>query len=578
MDNDMKSELNTRMCVLLIIFAVFGIYYPAIFLPLNSVDDSGMYNYLLNTDEFSFRSIFTPGGMYYRPVIIVSFMLDKYVWGLEESFMHLENIIFHLLNTLLVFAVARKSALLQGIRSELVPLVAAVFFAVHPINTEAVNWISGRTDLLACFFLLLSVFLLLRKSPGRALTFLAALSMLVACFAKETAIFLLPAAMLLPFFQKVDGFEPPPIRLTIQKNLSHFILFSTAGIGYFAFRTLGFNRGDVGVSRVITHVAGDQSAGLLISLRLFFKAAGFYLKKLFLPFPLNFGIIHVSDFYLPVGVFVAFLVLWLLTRRTLTSFFFICAAAIGSSALIIPLLRLAWTPLGERYMYIPSAFFVIGLTFTIYQWEKRKQYQTIFSLGIFLVAIIAVYGTVNRTILWQDNLALFQDTQRKSPDFIPAQNQIGVEFYKLGKAKESAAVIMSMKISDDLINSQYALLSKSSVLANKGDLEGAKELLNLALENPGKHEILICQGLLDIYELEGKAGTSVQAKLYPDKVRLLSRLYILSGNPFDQYRLGQVYMHHNELKLAKAAFSLAASKAPPIAYYRLPALKLAEKL
>ncbi len=85
-------------------------------------------------------------------------MMDKFIWGLEESFMHLENIFFHLANTLLVYAVARRAAdyLTNTIPSCTVR--AALFFAIHPLNTEVVNWISGRTDLLAGFFLFLAMY------------------------------------------------------------------------------------------------------------------------------------------------------------------------------------------------------------------------------------------------------------------------------------------------------------------------------------------------------------------------------------------------------------------------------------
>ena len=197
----MIIQISKRTSLLLLIFIVLGIYFPAIFAPISSIDDPGMYSYLLNTDNFTIRNIFyTGGGNYYRPILVVSYMMDKYVWGLEESFMHLENIVFHLLNVLLVFAIAQKAALLQGIRSGIVPLIAALFFAIHPLNTEVVAWIAGRTDLLAGFFLFFSVWLLLRQPTNYALTLLAAFSMLVACLAKETAIFFLPAAMIIPYF------------------------------------------------------------------------------------------------------------------------------------------------------------------------------------------------------------------------------------------------------------------------------------------------------------------------------------------------------------------------------------------
>ncbi len=484
----MKNTITTRTCFLLLVFAVLGVYYPAIFSPLNSVDDPGMYNSLLNHESFTLRELFFPGGSseYYRPMLLISYLMDKYVWGLQESFMHLENVVFHLCNTLLLFAVARRATLLQGIKGVLTPLAMALFFALHPINTEPVNWIAGRTDLLACFFVLFSVWLMLRLPGFWIGSCLAALSLLMACLAKETAIFFLPAALILPFFMpKAETGEMPTLLYTLRRNIQHFILFTAAGISYFVFRALAFTRGDSGVSRVLSHVAGDQSSGFLDTLHLVLKAAGFYLKKLFFPFPLNFAIIHVSDLYLYLGVVLFFVVLWLLYRRTLSGFFFIAAVSVGSSALIIPLLRLTWSPLAERYLYIPSAFFVIGMGLVLHGHCKSEQRGKILTVCVCFLLLIAVYGTVSRTLLWQDNLALFQDTLKKSPGFMPAKNEIANALYARGREQEAEAVFNSIELPENLVNFQLGLMSKAASLARQGNVDGAKDVLKLALENTG---------------------------------------------------------------------------------------------
>ncbi|MDD2310808.1 MAG: hypothetical protein PHH91_14630 [Desulfuromonadaceae bacterium] len=575
----MNINITTTASRLLLVLIVLSIYYPTIFAPLNSIDDPGMYAYLLNTDNFSLRNIFSSGGgNYYRPILIVSYMMDKYVWGLEESFMHLENVVFHLLNTLMVFAIARKGAMLQGIRSVMVPFIAAFFFSIHPLNTEVVAWIAGRTDLLAGFFLFLSVWLLLRQTSNYLLTALAALSMLIACLAKETAIFFLPAAMILPFYISNSEDTRSSFRITFISNLPHVLIFLFAGASYFAFRTGAFVRSDAGVSQVFIHVGGEKSVGLLLNLRLVFKAAGFYLKKLFIPFPLNFGIMHVSDLYIPLGILLFVFVLWILTRRTLTSFFFVCAAAISSSALMIPLLKQTWTPLAERYMYIPSAFFIMGLTFAIYRWEKRMQYQTIITGILTLVAGIAIHGTASRTILWQDNLAFFQDTLQKSPDFVPAQNEIANALYAKGENKEANSVISSIQLPKDLINRQYGLISKASVMINNEDYSGARNLMNQALTDPGKHEVELLVKVLKIDNLQLMSKQTTPKELYPGSVKALSRLIELTNDPFYSYRLGITHMQVGEREKALTAFNTVVHTAPPTAYYRKPAEKLAKDL
>lgn len=572
-------NLTNRTSVLLLIFIVLGLYYPALFAPLQSMDDPGMYDYLLNTDSFTLLSIFAPnGGNYYRPILLVSYMMDKYVWGLEESFMHLENIVFHLLNTLLVYAVARKAALLQDMRSSILPLLAAVFFAIHPLNTEVVAWIAGRTDLLAGLFLLLSTWLLLRRSSSFTITVLAALCMLIGCLAKETAIFFLPAAMMLPFFVTDRENTTTSLRATFLSNLPHFLVFFFAGASYFAFRTGAFTRADAGVAHVFSHVGGGNNAGALLTLRLVLKTAGFYLKKLLVPFPLNFAINHVSDLYIPVGILLFVIVAWLLTRRTLRAFFFVCAASIGSSALMIALLNQTWTPLAERYMYIPSAFFITGLVYAINGWEKRPKYQSLLTGLLILVACIAVYGTASRTILWQDNLAFYQDTLQKSPDFVPAQNELAKALYARGKEQEATAILNSLQIPTNLVNRQYGELSKAAALANNNDLAGARALLNKILKDPGRHEVLTLQWLLQMDKMQIMAKKSASSELYSGSVKTLTRLIELTGDPFYSYRLGIVNMQVGEREKALTAFNTVVRTATPTAYYRKPAEKLAKDL
>lgn len=575
----MGKELTTRCCLLLLIFVVLGVYYPAIFSPLNSVDDPKLYDFLLNADGLTVRDIFLPGGSgsYYRPVTILSFLVDKYLWGIEASFMHLENVLLHLLSALLVFAVARKAALLQGIRSVLLPFCTALLFAVHPINTEAVNWVSGRTDLLAAPFLLLSLFFAIGESAP-PVVILSALCLLVACLAKETAVFFLPAAMLLPFFSGMSGGGTPGFRATLVRRRLHLAAFPAAVAVYFWLRFLAFRQGDKGIATVAGHVAGAESPGWLTLCRLPLKAAGFYLKKLLQPFPLNFGITHVSDLYLPVGLLLCVLVLWLLRRRTLPAFFMVAAASVGCSALLVPLLGFTWTPVAERYMYIPSALFLVGAALAVHGWRLRSRFPRLSLALVGVLVVVGVWGTASRTLLWQDNLALFRDTLQKSPDFTPAQNQIACELYAVGRTKEAAALLLSMNSSKSMSNYQRGLVNKAFACRGNGDFTGARTYLEQALQNPGKCEVEIIKELLKLNEAEVDSGKVATAAVYAQSTGLLERAYRLTGDPFYQYRLGQLHMFAHKKSLARAAFERAARLAPEHAVYREPALRLCQKM
>jgi len=86
---------------------------------------------------------------YYRPLVSFSLASDYFIWRLNPFGYHLTNILFHFLNCLLVFFLAEVLSADYNFS-----LLNAVLFAIHPLNSVTVNYISDRSNLLACFFML----------------------------------------------------------------------------------------------------------------------------------------------------------------------------------------------------------------------------------------------------------------------------------------------------------------------------------------------------------------------------------------------------------------------------------------
>ena len=93
----------------------------------------------------------------YRPLVILSYVLNGSGPGLNATAFHAVNLALHVLATALVFLLA-----LRIFESAMGSLAAAAVFAVHPVHTEAVTGIVGRADVLATVFFLAS-FLVLRR-------------------------------------------------------------------------------------------------------------------------------------------------------------------------------------------------------------------------------------------------------------------------------------------------------------------------------------------------------------------------------------------------------------------------------
>ena len=102
------------------------------------------------------------GGMWH-PLTSWSLMLDCQLFGLNPFWHHLTNLLFHIVNSLLLFWVLRRMT------GALWPSALVAFaFALHPLNVESVAWVSERKNVLSGFFCLLTIAVYIRYSerPG----------------------------------------------------------------------------------------------------------------------------------------------------------------------------------------------------------------------------------------------------------------------------------------------------------------------------------------------------------------------------------------------------------------------------
>ena len=88
----------------------------------------------------------------YQPLTMLTYMAEFQAFRLEAKAYHVTNLLFHVLNAILVFT------LFLGLsRHPLTSLLVALLFAVHPLRVESVAWIAERKDVLSTFFYLLSL-------------------------------------------------------------------------------------------------------------------------------------------------------------------------------------------------------------------------------------------------------------------------------------------------------------------------------------------------------------------------------------------------------------------------------------
>ncbi|MBF0568574.1 MAG: hypothetical protein HQK95_06855 [Nitrospirae bacterium] len=240
-------------------------------------DDMHMVTNPVLVDSNSFYGYFFGKSLYFRPFLRLSLSLDWGLWRMSPMGYHLHNLIIHAANSVLVFVVA--GCLMAKDDGDMLPaFLAGLAFALHPVHSEAIAWISGRTDLLATFFFLLAFlgFLIYRWEDNPRGIVICAVFYLFSMFSKENGITLIAVVVAYGLLTKM------PWRRLV---LSAGILLAVVVV-YFVMRQ------GSGLSDVIKR-PGTQGAYLspLISMINFLYdlvyGSGYYIEKLLLPLNLN---------------------------------------------------------------------------------------------------------------------------------------------------------------------------------------------------------------------------------------------------------------------------------------------------
>ncbi|QPJ65353.1 MAG: tetratricopeptide repeat protein [Candidatus Nitrohelix vancouverensis] len=199
MENEAQAHAtgSSRIFLLALFLLVVGVYANTWNAPFNYDDFNVVFDKVENQGE-----VYTePFPLRYRHVFYLTFWLNYQADGTNPQGYHLVNTLIHALASIVVFFLTRlaigKGTLLGLGAAQTIAALAAILFALHPLNTEAVAYISGRGNSLSGLFCFLSVLCIakanLRSSRRQTLWacyFLSFVFFVSAMLSKETAIFL----------------------------------------------------------------------------------------------------------------------------------------------------------------------------------------------------------------------------------------------------------------------------------------------------------------------------------------------------------------------------------------------------
>lgn len=161
----------------------------------------------------------------YIPLTLMSFQLNYVLGGLEPFGYHLGSLLLHFVSTLLVAGVVYGIA-----KNRTAAIVAALLFAVHPVNVETVAWASGRKDAMMTPFFLLSILLYLKAQQDRRMMYIGSIGTFLLALLAKVTVAPLPAILVL-----IDWYQGKSLwswKVWVQK-IPYFVLsliFSVAAM------------------------------------------------------------------------------------------------------------------------------------------------------------------------------------------------------------------------------------------------------------------------------------------------------------------------------------------------------------
>ncbi len=425
----------------------------------------------------------------YRPVRFLSYAIDwhvtKFFWPNEQELrphvFHLHNILLHALNSVLVLLLLRRLLPQSG----MLPAFLAIAWALHPVQTESVTYISGRRDVLfACFYL--SAALVHIGGTGQLWrSVVVGILYVLALLTKEMAV-TLPAFLLV-----VDLYLDRPAD---RRALAGHILLWLLVAGYVAFK-LGMKNPGGGAPPW----GGSLQTAVLTETRALFRYLWLFLYPVRLSLDWSYAaIIPSSDLAHPLVTFPAFfcagalavLAAYLFVARRSTFGVGLCLFLLALS----PVMQLIPHPerFAERYLYLP----ILGLLIACVPFFRTMRST---KTGVVLATILVlIYAgrSYRRNQDWRNSETIWTSAATVNPTCARAHFALGLIFSDAKRWTEATLHLDQV----------FEILGKKSPIAplERGQLLQARAFRAQAAAHRGDEKKERMQGLFATDPLRGE--------------------------------------------------------------------------
>ncbi len=430
-------------CLIFLAIACFAIYgntlkndfvlddYPLI------VDNPNIKSLKFLPSFFS-SDIYNYGGSgqtnYYRPILLASYSLDYAFWGLNPAGFHLTNILIHILNSLLVFLLLESA--FSGKR---LAFSTALLFCIHPIQTSAVGYISGRADLLSALFILSGLNFIWNyfKTCNLKYYLLTLIAAAAAIFSRENGIIFIFLAFL------------TTIELKVARKTRFFAFTGIALVVFFCL----INRALITPAQLQTGTIPISPLPLHLELLNIINVLKEYSLLLLFPYPLYLmrtaPVVHTLSISIITFIAATFVLITISIKyRSSRLKFGLLWAAICLMPLFMTIYfsQTLGVMMAEHWLYLPSIGIFLILSSASIVLKKRQ--------FLWLALLTLAYGvsTVYANTIWRDDIVLSRHLLKNSPDNGVAYLNLAVAHLRRGEYEQALKTLDALSSPEAGIN------------------------------------------------------------------------------------------------------------------------------
>jgi len=365
----------------------------------------------------------------YRPIVTVTYFFNYSIWQLNPFGYHFTNILLHIFNALLFYFLA---ALI--IKDKKAAFLASLLFTLHPVNSEAVNVISFREDLLAGLFYLSSFILYIKldswKHRKKVYFYILSLILfMLALFSKEMALSLPLILVLYDYLFEGAGSFPTPHPEERSDEGSLKILrryWGYIGVTLFYIWVRFF------VINIPQASAGYIGGNFYTNFLTMARVVSNYIQWLFIPLNIAATLpddpILISRSLFDVRVLIslvliiAFFIIAIMIRKKSKEisfaiiWFFITLIPVSN---ILPITNY----MAARYLYIPAIGFYLLLSMALGNLRSWTRY----AVGITILTFYFIVTFISN-FEWRDDITLWSGMVKKYPNNALAHSGLGASF------------------------------------------------------------------------------------------------------------------------------------------------------